>query len=359
MTIQIEHVTEEENIGAWNDFVENNPYSTPYHLWEFGKALSLAYEYERHYLVAKDNDKIVGVFPLVFIKSRLFGNKLLSLPFCEYGGPIVDLNFKGSRIVTANLFKRVLALACSLKNVDYVEIRNPLLPSEILEREKIHPVKRYVTFRIDLSRDKENLWRSLDKKTRNSTRKAMRNNLNVYEVGKEDELKKYFSLYLKTQKKYGSPPHSFKLFRNLFKLNAEKNIKVLMAEYHAKLVAGVIVFRTKREMYWWSGVAHPKFKSLNATNLLLWKIIEWGHENDFAYLDLGRTRYGTGVYNFKKGWGGTEISLVDFVHSLKSEDVITPDPSESRYRLLTKFWSHLPIFMSRLIGPSIVKQIGL
>jgi predicted N-acyltransferase len=187
----------------------------------------------------------------------------------------------------------------------------------------------------------------------------MKNELNIYEVGKEDDLKHYFSLYLKTQKKHGSPPHDFRLFQNLFRLNAGTSIKILIAEYGAKPIAGIIVFHNRRNIYWWGGVSDPKFRHLNATDVLLWKIIEWGNESGFTSLNLGRTRFGTGIYHFKKGWGGIEVPLSDYILAMKGKNAITPDPAEGKYQVLTELWSRLPMAFTRLIGPKIAKQIGL
>ena len=111
MVIQIEKVTDESTCDAWNSFVKEHPYSTPYHLWEFGEVLTSTYGYERHYLIAKSNSRVLGVFPLILIKSRVFGNKLISLPFCEYGGPLIKLSFSNSEVVMSHLFNEVLAVS--------------------------------------------------------------------------------------------------------------------------------------------------------------------------------------------------------------------------------------------------------
>ena len=132
-----------------------------------------------------------------------------------------------------------------------------------------------------------------------------------------------------------------------------------MAERCEKPIAGIIIFYDKRAIYWWSGVSDPKLRNLNGTDLLLWNVIQWGHENGYAYMDLGRTRHGGGVYHFKKGWGGVEVPLKDYIYSIKGDGKGTPDPSDGKYRFLTRLWSRLPIYISKLIGPRIIKQIGL
>lgn len=99
---------------SWNAIVLSNPYWTPYHLWEFGQALSSTYGYEKYNFVAKYKGEVIGLFPLLFIKSRLFGNKLLSLPFCEYGGPLIDSTSGFSRQVIKVLLEEVFLSAKNL-----------------------------------------------------------------------------------------------------------------------------------------------------------------------------------------------------------------------------------------------------
>lgn len=345
----------------WNNFVRTHPFSTPYHLWEFGEALSLTYKYSRYYIVARTGNKVLAVFPLILVKSKLFGNKLFSLPFCEYGGPLIDETSENFHVVLSTILKKVLNFKFSLKNLDYVEIRNPKLSDKSLKtmlQFSFQSFKKYVTFRVDLTKGENVLWNELDKKTRNSIRKAVKSSLVVYEANTDNDLQKYYYLYLKTQKRHGSPPHSFELFNNLARVMKE-NIKIMNAEYHSNIIAGIIAFHDKRSIYWWSSVSDYKFRGLNATNLLLWELIRWGCEKGYIYLDLGRTRAGSGIYHFKKGWAGREILLEDYVYSFKHNSKGTPDPSEGIFRVLSKIWAKIPISVAKKLGPYIIKQIGL
>jgi FemAB-related protein (PEP-CTERM system-associated) len=351
-------IATERESQVWNSFVENHPHSSPYHTWEFGKAFSVTYDQRRYYFIAKTDNEIIGVFPLIHIRSRLFLNKLISLPFCEYGGPLINPNFLNSGELIEGLLRQILTLA-SFLGVDYIEVRNPSYGEEELQKQGFRYAGRYITLRIDLLKGKENLWRSLDKKTRNSTRKAMEKDLKIYEITKEDELKRYYSLYLKTQKKHGAPPHSYKLFWNLFRLNKGKGMKIVISEYNETPVAGAIFLQHKNVVYWWSGVSDQKFRHLNATNLILWKVMEWACEKGFKAIDLGRTRRYTSVYHFKSGWGGEEVKLRDYVHFLHISNLKMPDPYQYRYCFLSKIWSILPVSVAEKVGPRIVSGIGL
>ena len=347
----------------WNSLVEKNPYASAYHLWDWGEVLSLAYGYERHYVAASKGNKIIGVLPLVHVKSRFFGNRLISLPFCEYGGPLTDyeLDDQETKKVMQKLVGTATELA-SVLNVEYVEIRNCRVPvaKDVLLFGGYNDYVKYLTFRIDLTKSSETLWKSLNRKTRNAVRKAMKRGVEAKEVRGEEQLKDYYKLYLATQKRHGSPPNSFKLFEKLYDAFFHKNkTKVLLAEYKGKPIAGIIAFYHNNIIYWWNNVTDSKHRSLNPTNLLLWNIIEWGANNGYQMLELGRTRKETTIHRFKSGWGGKEVLLPDHVYFLNSKKMELPDPMQTRYTYLSKVWSFMPTSLAKRIGPKIVSGIAL
>jgi len=347
----------------WNDLVRKNPYASAYHLWEWGEALSLTYGYQKYYLMATRNQDVVGLFPLVHVKSRIFGNRLISVPFCEYGGPLADpsLGDQETQQVIEALLGATDRLARTL-GVQYVESRNP--PVEVTRGFIIDKgyrnVRRYATFRVNLRIEMEELWRNLHKKTRNAIRKAMKRGVRLKEVKDTEELESYYRLYLQTQKRHGTPPHNYILFERLHDAFGIKGkIRMLLAEYRGRPIAGVIMFHHDKTIFWWNNVTDIKHRSLNPTNLLLWNMIEWGVQNGYHILDLGRTRKGTTIYRFKSGWGGLEAYLRDYVYFLSSREKELPDPLQRRYGYLSKVWSVMPASLAKKIGPKIRGDTGL
>ncbi len=348
----------EDDKSLWNKWVVSHPDAHFYHLWEWGNILSATYNYQRFYFVAKCDEDIVGVLPLVHIQSRIFGNKLVSLPFCEYGGPLLS-NSLGSSIVEAvnTLFSKVASELIKRLKVDYIEIRqpSPSLPLSVLG---FHPFGRYLTFRVDLTQGEAGVWRNLDKKCRNAIRKAAKAGIKTIAVD-EGLVKHYYDLHLNTQKRHGSPPHCEAFFTNMFNaLNAKGLTQMVLAVYDGRVIGGIIVFCLNGKMYWWGNVLDRKYASLNPTNSLLWHVIQWGMRNNFEIFELGRTRLETkGIYRFKEGWGGQRVLLKDYV--LATRVMKLPDPVQMKYAILSKVWSRLPLVLARQLGPGIVSQIGL
>jgi len=305
---------------------------------------------------------IVGALPLIHVKSMLFGNRLISLPFCEYGGPFLQPHLKPEEATDAT--KKLLGAADDLANhlnADYIELRHPSVTDEsALINGGYDEQQSYVTFQIELTRGNKQLWNSLDKKTRNAVRKSQKSGLEAQEVNEPAQLKEYYVLYLQTQKRLGSPPHSLKLFENLFSaFSTSKKMRMILAKLQGQPVAGITVFCHGNNVFWWNNVSDIKHRSLNPTNLLLWNTIEWAVENGYKTMDLGRTRKPSTSYEFKSGWGGEEKPLTDYVRFLSSHKGELPDPSQSRYQFLSSVWSFLPVAVAKRIGPRIIKGIAL
>ena len=356
------HTLGPQDGSTWNSFVEQSLPASSYHLWEWGEALSNTYGYRRYYLVAERGGHLVGAFPLIHVKSTLFCNRLISLPICEYGGPLVDptLDNNTQRQVLSRLLEASKSLAMSL-GVNYIETRGLSrgVAFDIFNGLGYTCLQRYVTFRVNLAEPVEVLWRNLDKKTRNATRKAIKSGVHVVEAKNAEQLEAYYSLYLEVQKRHGSPPHAYTFFKNLFEAFCQEHgMKIMLAEYRGKPIAGNMYFDLGSTIYWGGNVTDIEHRHLNPTNLLLWKTIECGSKDDRELLDLGRTRRNTTIHRFKRGWGGREVRLNDFM--LFFGKVRTPpDPSQRRYIYLSKLWSLIPVAAARCLGPHIISRIAI
>jgi FemAB-related protein (PEP-CTERM system-associated) len=355
----IERLADDDK-SLWNEWLSSNSDASFYHLWEWGDVLCKTYGYARYYVVAKDGEDVLGVFPLLYVKSLIFGKRLISLPFVEYAGPILKngLSSSEAKLVLTQLMDYIANLKSKLK-ADYVEVRQPpRLLSSLLPSFGFTAVQRHVTFRIDLTKGESELWKGMKKKARNSLRKAVKAGVEIDEV-EEEGLKPYYDLYLDAQKRHGSPPHSFDFFLNIYDaFRSAGLLRMTLAVYDNRPIAGVLVFCFRDTLYWFGNVVHRKYAKLNPTNLLLWNTMEFGMKHNFRVFDLGQTRKEeSGVYRFKAGWGGNEANLEDYIFS--PGNVELPNPDARKYVLLSKIWSKLPRSLARRLGPRIIAGIAL
>lgn len=340
--------------NSWNNFIKNHPNASVFHRWEWGGLADL-YGHERFYLLAKEGDEVVGVLPLVFIKSFLFGRQLISLPFCEYGGPLA-----GRAETAAALVRRGLEIAKDhrAESVELRGVSSQLCP--VVEDWGFKPLEKNVTFKLDLALGKEAVWKGCEGgRVRTAVRKAEKKGARLVEAADVEDVEDYYRLRLITEKRHGSPPHSFDFFKKIWEGFFDQGLmKLNFAEYQGQRVAAIIFFPFQDKILYWSSVAADAARKLEAQTFLVWKAIEWGCENGYKTFDMGRTRRGTGVYNYKKSFGTFEEPLDDYVFYFGKERQ-PPEPEKGAYKILTDLWSKLPIPVARILGPHIVKDIGL
>jgi len=109
--------------NRWDAFLEEAPGASFYHLFAWKGINERSFGHRCHYLAAVEGGDIVGVFPIVYINSRLFGKILCSMPFVNFGGPCA-LRPEGEKkllVEAEDLVRRIGA--------DYLEIRGMNQPS--------------------------------------------------------------------------------------------------------------------------------------------------------------------------------------------------------------------------------------
>src|SRR5262249_31994599 len=81
-------VLRDEEDAQWDTFVLNSPRATFFHLSGWRRLIEGTFGFPTYYLLAEHGSSVAGVLPLTHVKSRLFGNRLVSNAFAMYGGPI-------------------------------------------------------------------------------------------------------------------------------------------------------------------------------------------------------------------------------------------------------------------------------
>src|SRR5260370_42056241 len=93
----------------WDGYVEIAAPDSLYHYWVWREVIEETFGHRAYYLTAVEDGRIRGVLPLFLIRSRLFGNFLVSIPFFSYGGVIGD-----SKEARETLLEAAVDLGCEL-----------------------------------------------------------------------------------------------------------------------------------------------------------------------------------------------------------------------------------------------------
>ncbi len=346
--MQVERVHDSDR---WNRFVTRH--SGPvFDLWEWGR-LCERYGHDVTYLGAAEDGDLCGVVPLVHMRSRVLGDKLVSMPYSEYGS--IVLASEAPPETTSRLLASVREMADEL-DVAFVSLRGRDLtnaPTAGFERKR-----RFVTFEIGLEDgDSDAVWDALDSSRRGHVRTGRENGLTVRQATSIEDLRRYYGLYLDNMQNFGTPPHSFGFFEQLWSEFGDR-MDIDLAEHDGSLVNGQIVLFSRDTCFHWGAVSDHAHRDLQGGSLLLWDSLERAAEEDYSSYSLGRTREGTGVYSFKKSWGGKKVWFDDY-HYFPSGTVTLPNPDDETYDRLSDTWQRLPRRATKWIGPSIRKNISL
>src|SRR5258707_8922699 len=79
-----------QQYAAWDAYVNTISQGTVFHRSGWRDVIKTAFRHQPHYIFAEQDGVITGVLPLVHVRSVLFGNRLVSVPFCVYGGPLAN-----------------------------------------------------------------------------------------------------------------------------------------------------------------------------------------------------------------------------------------------------------------------------
>lgn len=337
--------------AAWNRLVERAD-GPPFARWEWGTACE-TYGHDRLYLAVDDGTRLVAGLPLFHIRSRLFGSKLVSPPFSERG-PVLTAAADPADARRA-ILDRVTALADDY-GVDFVSVRDA--------GPDTHPAfetrNRFVTFRNAVGDGPAAVWEDIKASRQRQVTQADENPDLTYRVGDSlSDLRAFYTLYLGSMRGHGTPPHGWQFFRTLWEaFGGADGLHLGLVRKDGTPINGVLNLPHGSSVHQWGVCTDYEHRDLNGGSLLTWKSLEWAAEAGYESYDFGRTREGSGVYTFKKSFGGAK-TWYDDAHYFPAADGALPHPEDDTYDELKWVWKRLPLPVTRYVGPTIRKRISL
>ncbi len=328
---------------TWDQFVKNCGEATFFHLSGWKEVIEKAFGHHTFFLYAEAAGKIIGVLPLAQIKSQLFGHSLSSLPFCVYGGIAAQ-----SRLAREALDAAAQKLAVSL-NVDYLEYRNLNQHHSDWQTKDL-----YVTFRKSLDSDVEKNMIAIPRKQRAMVRKGIKAGL-TSEI--DSRIQRFFPIYADNVHRLGTPVFSKKYFR-LLKEVFGTDCEILTVTLKSSAIASVLVFYFRDEVLPYYGGGTTAAREVAGFDFMYWELMRRSTERGYKIFDYGRSKRGTGSFDFKKNWGFEAQPLFYEYQLHGAASVPDHNPLNPKYRLFIKAWQKLPLSFANFIGPHIVKNLG-
>jgi FemAB-related protein (PEP-CTERM system-associated) len=331
--------------ASWDRFVESHPDATVEHLWGWRDVFERVFRHECAYFAARRDDRIVGVLPVVHLRSLLFGRLAVSLPYCNYGGVIADEAAVADALIAA-------AHAGSRRfGAPHLELRHRerRAPGAPVGHHKLRFTRR-------LPSSSDELWESLDRKVRNQVRKAQKSNLETV-VGGTELLHEFYDVFAVNMRDLGTPVFPKAFFAEALARFPDRS-RVFIVRLGRRCIAAGIAFRLGDTVLvpWASSLR--EFRPLCANMLLYWTVLTWAIAEGAATFDFGRSSRDGGTHRFKLQWGATEAALsTEYVGAAESA-VVRPGMETPRMQYAIEVWKRMPLFMANALGPRVVRHVA-
>ena len=358
----------------------------------WGKILESAFQQKSYTVTAEIDGRPVGVLPLVFMKSLLFGKFLISQPYLNVGGILTpdseNVSFtedfgtaagngaqRSDRIEVGNdspllsghcanatfpaavsqaeIDRRLVDEAVKLADqldVRYLELRN--------EREIPHPALSFkrtskVLMRLNLPETPEELWNRLSAKVRNQVRKGEKAEHKIRWGGRE-LVPAFYRLFAHTMRDVGTPVYPRRLFEMILdEMPETAEICVISDAAGRDVAAGLLLHG--REMTEVPSAAALRSSHANCANMFMyWHLLKRSVERGQTIFDFGRSSVDSNTWRFKKQWGALPSpSVWQYYVRRGSMDDMRPEG----FSLAIRVWKKLPVWVTRILGPWIVRGI--
>jgi serine/alanine adding enzyme len=342
--VRVRRVLPEAAGSAWQRLAGSMSQSHLAHAPEWRRAIRQGYGHDPLYLEAEDDSGAFGLLPAFIVRRPVVGTIVSSMPFLDGGGPCA-----GSAALATGLVTQLLVEA-QREGASIVELR-------CAQRLAIawKPMEHKVNMVLPLPADAETLWGQLDRSVRNQVRKALRAGLSV-EFGGTESLDGFYTFFAARMRELGSPVHGRGFFRATFDAFGSR-ARVALVRKGQTPIGGLIALAFKDTLAVpWASCAREYF-ALCPNMLLYWETIRAGCRDGFQRFDFGRSTRGSGTYCFKRQWGALEKPLFWYSIPIGRRESVPAGNGSRTATSLVGLWRHLPLSLTRRVGPHVRKYL--
>jgi len=338
-----------DDVAAWDAFVMSRPDATFFHLAAWRCVIARAFRHKPFYLVAEQDGAIVGVLPLVQVKTALFGHTLISNPFCVYGG-ILAVDQAASRALADHAAWLRARLRASAVELRYLEAP----AAGWLGEAWVARPALYVTFRREICADDEANLKAIPRKQRAVVRKGIARGL-VATVDRD--VTTLHAIYARSVRNLGTPVFAQRYFRILSEVFGP-SMDVLTVRDQGVPVASVMNFYFRDQVLPYYGGGTEAARACGGNDFMYWEVMRQAAARGCRVFDFGRSKEGTGAYAFKKNFGFAPTPLQYQVAVQPGAAMPEVNPNNPKYRLMIKAWKKLPLPVANALGPMLVRGAG-
>ncbi len=330
--------------GPWDDFVARSSEGTFFHTINWKTVIEKVFGYTSMYYLVMQDEVIKGVLPLFLVKKPLRGHVLISIPFGVYGGICAE-----SSEAVELLQRKAESLSRELA-VDFLELRHVQAKAIDL------PIKElYYAFSREIYDGEEKNMMAIPRKQRRMIRQGKNHQLES-KVGGKEFLKEFYMIYTTSLRNLGTPAFPYRFFEALLDVLGGQ-CKILSVWYQNQMAAAVMTFCYQDQLLPYYGGGLPQFLRYAVYDFMYWELMRYGWEHGYKVFDFGRSKQGTGAYDFKRHWGFEPKPLQYQYYLPKGGAIPNVSPTNPKFQPFISIWKTLPLSVANLLGPQIIKYL--
>lgn len=331
-------------VADWDAFVASEPTASAYHGYAWRRLVHSVFGHQTLYFAAREGAQIVGVLPLVRLKSRLFGDFLVSVPYFNYGGVVAR-----SPQVCDELLRHAVH-AAQLMGVSHIELRHREAGQHTW------PARTdKVSMLLKLPATAQALQKVLPSKLRSQIKRPLREGATCT-FGGEELLEPFYAVFAENMRDLGTPVYSRCFFSAILQTLGERARIALVCLKDAPVAAALLItHRDTTEIPWASSLR--RVNGIGVNMYLYWSVLEFAVQQGSAVFDFGRSTLDSGTYRFKKQWGAEPLQLHWHYWLKGGGELPRLNPSNPKYRLAVAAWQKLPLPVANWLGPYLVKNL--
>jgi CelD/BcsL family acetyltransferase involved in cellulose biosynthesis len=293
----------------WDDFVARHPQASVWHGSPWLDVTERTYGYRPAHLAYERGGAFEAIFPMVVVRSRFTGTRLVSLPFSGPAGPIGRSAAVDALIGEAIELRSALGCAyLSLTGVDGLD--GP-------HARRLATAQPFVCSILPLGEPPERLWETvLKREVRDEIRSARRRGVSIRLANDPRDLREFYALYARTARRHGMPPQPRALFDTMWARFAPAGQLLLVeARLADRLVHAQLCLAFKDVMSIVYAGTDERFLRYHPVKLADWSAIELAWERGSRRVDFLQSHVSnTGLRWFKRSFGATEIPMTYFYY---------------------------------------------
>ncbi|SER60992.1 FemAB family XrtA/PEP-CTERM system-associated protein [Sphingobium sp. YR768] len=336
-------------VAEIDDWVRAHADSTPFQRPGWIMGVQAGTGQKAKMLVARSGaGEILGVLPLTYIRSALFGRALVGSGFAVDGGILTTHRQVGEGLANA-AWTLAEQLGCAT-----MELRGGEAPVGAQWQEK---ADAYLGFARPLAADDEAELKAVPKRHRAEIRKGLGNGLD-FEMGRDKRLRDiHYRLYAHSVHNLGTPVFPRALFDAVLDRFGD-DADIAVASKDGKPLSAVIsLYHGGACMPYWHGAADGA-RAMRSNEFLYFSLMRAARERGCSVFDFGRSKVGTGPAAWKKTWGFEGEPLGYYLRTAPGKETRDVNPLSPQYRRKVELWKKLPESIANLIGPHIARGLG-